>query len=142
METQTYKYRDYEIVVTHTPPFFQAAIYPTDQKLPQIDWQLEPIRSINVKGAEDEAKARINAALADLADAPKASTDRYIVKWSLGSEQRPSEPFSTEQEALSRVTELFVTYGAKLHVEIYLNNSPYLGFRRLSQWRKGMVSLG
>src|ERR1700719_3526337 len=73
METQTYKYRDYEIVVTHTPPFFQAAIYPTNQSFPQIDWQLEPIRSINVKGAEDEAKARINAGLADLADAPKAS---------------------------------------------------------------------
>ena len=73
METQTYKYRDYEIVVTHTPPFFQAAIYPTNQSFPQIDWHLEPIRSINVKGAEDEAKARINAGLADLADAPKAS---------------------------------------------------------------------
>lgn len=80
--------------------------------------------------------------VADLADARRTSIDRYIVKWSLGLEQRLFEPFATEQEALSRVTELFETHGAELHVEIYLNDTLYLGFRRLSQWRKGLVSLG
>jgi len=45
METHNYKYRGYEIQVTHTPPFWQAAVYPTEPSLPKIDWTLEPIRA-------------------------------------------------------------------------------------------------
>ena len=42
---------------------------------------------------------------------------------------------------LDRVRELFITHGDKLHVEIYQNDKPHYGFRLLSQWRKGLVSL-
>lgn len=67
--------------------------------------------------------------------------DRYTVKWSVGVDEYPFEPFSTQQEALGRVRELFVIHDQKLHVEIYLNDTVYLGFRTLSQWNKGLLSL-
>jgi hypothetical protein len=70
-----------------------------------------------------------------------AMSDRYIVKWSLAADQQPFEPFSTEPEALGRIRELFITHGQTLHVELYLNDTLYLGFRRLSQWNKGQLSL-
>jgi hypothetical protein len=70
------------------------------------------------------------------------SPDRYIVKWALGSENYPHEPHSTQQEALGRIKELFVAHGSKPHIELYLNDEPYLGFRALSQWHKGLLSLG
>jgi hypothetical protein len=70
-------------------------------------------------------------------------SERYLVKWSVGVDDYPTEPFSTVQEALGRVRELFIVHDQKLDVEIYLNdlNSPLYGFRRLSQWNKGIVSL-
>jgi hypothetical protein len=67
VETHSYNYRDYEIVVTHTPPYFQAAIYPTKPTLQTIDWELKPIRAANMQGAVELAKQRINIVLAQLA---------------------------------------------------------------------------
>lgn len=66
IETHSYHHRDYEIVVTHTPPFFQAAIYPTNPNLPLIDWETSPIRAANVMGAVELAKQRINITYAAL----------------------------------------------------------------------------
>ena len=51
METQNYKYRGYEIQITHTSPFWQAAIYPINPNLPKIDWTRDPIRVANVRVA-------------------------------------------------------------------------------------------
>jgi hypothetical protein len=48
--THSYDHRDYEIVVSQTPPYSQAAIYPTEPNLPPVDWQLVPIRAADVKG--------------------------------------------------------------------------------------------
>lgn len=64
METHNYKYRGYEIQVTHTPPFWQAAVYPIEPRLPKIDLTLEPIRAANVRETETLAKDRIDQALA------------------------------------------------------------------------------
>jgi hypothetical protein len=69
-------------------------------------------------------------------------TDRYIVKWSVGPDPYPPEPFSTEGESLGRAAELFAVHGQKLHVEIYLNDGLYLGFGTLNKWHKGLLSLG
>jgi hypothetical protein len=41
--THSYDHRDYEIVVSQTPQYSQAAIYPTEPNLPPVDWQLVPI---------------------------------------------------------------------------------------------------
>jgi hypothetical protein len=67
MKTQTYKYRGYEIQVTHTPPIWQAAIYPTEPKMPAVDWTLEPIRAANFRAAEIMAQRRIDAILGEIA---------------------------------------------------------------------------
>jgi hypothetical protein len=48
--THSYDHRDYEIVVSQTPPYSQAAIYLTQPNLPPVDRQLVPIRAANVKG--------------------------------------------------------------------------------------------
>jgi hypothetical protein len=64
------------------------------------------------------------------------------VKWSVGSDDYPQDVFSTEPEALGRVRELFLIHGQALHVEIYQDDTPYLGFRILSQWNQGKISLG
>jgi hypothetical protein len=37
--THSYGHRDYEIVVSQTPPYSQAEIYPTEPNLPPVDWQ-------------------------------------------------------------------------------------------------------
>jgi hypothetical protein len=66
IETHSYSYRDYEIVVAHTPPYFQAAIYPTNPHLPAVDWETAPIRAANVMGAVELAKQRINKTFAIL----------------------------------------------------------------------------
>ena len=66
--THSYDHRDYEIVVSQTPPYSQAAIYPTEPNLRPVDWQLVPIRASNVKGALDLAMRRINEAYARRAD--------------------------------------------------------------------------
>jgi hypothetical protein len=62
MEKQTYKYRSYEIQVTRTPPFWQAAIYPTKPSLPTVDWSIQPIRAVSARAAEREARRRIKEA--------------------------------------------------------------------------------
>ena len=69
--------------------------------------------------------------------------DRYLVKYSIGLDDGPIEPFSREQEALSRIRELFLEHAGNLHIELYLNtlHAPYLGFRRLSQWNAGRLAL-
>jgi hypothetical protein len=66
MRTQNYSYRDYEIQVTHTPPFWQAAIYAANPKLPTIDWALVPIRAANARAAEMLAQCRIEEVLGEL----------------------------------------------------------------------------
>jgi hypothetical protein len=66
IDTHSYKHRDYEIVVTHTPPYFQAAIYPTNPHLPHVNWETPPIRAANVMGAVELAKERINKIFAVL----------------------------------------------------------------------------
>ena len=71
--THSYDHRDYEIVVSQTPPYSQAAIYPTEPNLPPVDWQLVPIRAANVKGALDLAKRRINEAYTRRANQTAAS---------------------------------------------------------------------
>jgi hypothetical protein len=63
METQTYEFRGYEIQVTHKPPIWQAAIYPTKPGMLEIDWTSKPIEAANVRGAELLARDRINEAL-------------------------------------------------------------------------------
>jgi hypothetical protein len=68
VQTHSYEHRGYEIVVTHTPPFFQAAIYPGNPNLPKIDWAAVPIRAANVMGAVALAKERINEVLAKPTD--------------------------------------------------------------------------
>jgi hypothetical protein len=73
LKTQTLEHRNYEVVITHTPPYFQPAIYPTEPNLPPVDWQLVPIRAADVKGALDLAKRRINEAYARRADQAAAS---------------------------------------------------------------------
>ena len=59
METRNYKYRGYKIQVTHTPPFWQAAVYPIEPRLPKIDWTLEPIRAVNVRGQKHWRKVEL-----------------------------------------------------------------------------------
>ena len=71
--TYSYDHRDYEIVVSQTPQYSQAAIYPMEPNLPPVDWQLVPIRAVDVKGALDLAKRRINEAYARRADQAAAS---------------------------------------------------------------------
>ena len=66
IETQSYFHRDYEIVITHTPPYFQAAIYPANPHLPHVVWETPPIRAANVMGAVELAKQRINETFAIL----------------------------------------------------------------------------
>jgi hypothetical protein len=66
VETHSYLHREYEIVVSHTPPFFQAAIYPTNPQLPRIDWETAPMRAAHAMGALYLAKERINEAFRNL----------------------------------------------------------------------------
>ena len=42
METQSFEYRGYRIVVTHVSPFWQAAIHPIHRNLPTIDCTSAP----------------------------------------------------------------------------------------------------
>jgi hypothetical protein len=63
MDTKEYDHRDYKIVVTHKLPIFQAAIYPTKPGMVEIDWTTKPIEAGNIRGAELEARSRIDAAL-------------------------------------------------------------------------------
>jgi hypothetical protein len=63
VETQTFEYRGYKIVVTHSPPFWEAAIYPSHRHLPVVDCTSSPIRAVNERVAEGEAQRRINEAL-------------------------------------------------------------------------------
>ena len=64
VQTHSYTHRGYDITVTHTPPFFQAAIYATNRNLPEVDWKLEPIRAANLQAALELARQRINGVLA------------------------------------------------------------------------------
>ena len=66
IQTHSYEHRGYEIVVTHTAPYFQAAIYPKDQHLPHVGWEEPPIRAHNVMGAVTLAKGRIDSTFAAL----------------------------------------------------------------------------
>jgi hypothetical protein len=63
IEAPTFEYRGYRIVVTQAPPFWEAAIHPSDPSLPKVDWTSTPIRAVNEKVAEGEAQRRINEAL-------------------------------------------------------------------------------
>jgi len=63
MQTQTFEYRGYRIVVTNVPPFWEAAIHPSDPGLPKVDWTSAPIRAHNEQVAEGEAQRRINEVL-------------------------------------------------------------------------------
>jgi hypothetical protein len=63
IDPQSYYHRDYEIVVSHTPPYFQAAINPTRPDLPNIDLGLAPIRAVNVMSTVELAKQRIDQSL-------------------------------------------------------------------------------
>jgi hypothetical protein len=63
METQSFEYRGYRIVVTYVSPFWQAVIHPKHHNLPTIDCTSAPIRAVNEKVAEGEAQRRINEAL-------------------------------------------------------------------------------
>jgi hypothetical protein len=66
---------------------------------------------------------------------------RFLIKWSVGSDSRPIEMFSTLREALARLKELFITHGEELYPEIYENdlNRPLYGVRRLQQWNRGLL---
>jgi hypothetical protein len=61
--SQTFEYRGHNIVVTQAPPFWEAAIYPSDPSLPVVDWTSAPIRAVNEKVAEGESQRRIDEAL-------------------------------------------------------------------------------
>ena len=92
METQSFEYRGYRIVVTHVSPFWQAAIHPTHRNLPTIDCTSAPIRAVDEKVAEGEAQRRINEALGmpdligedhvrDGHDGRRSAAARSVVGW-------------------------------------------------------------
>ena len=61
-------------------------------------------------------------------------TNRFVVKALLGMEQLPSLPYSTDDEAMQAALGLFDEYGRDLLVEIYWNERPLYGVRRMAQF--------
>jgi hypothetical protein len=49
VEPYCYEHRDYKILITHTPPFFQAAICPQKPDLPEVDWQSDLNTAIHLQ---------------------------------------------------------------------------------------------
>ena len=64
IESQTYDYKGYRIVVMNKQPIFQAAIYPILMSLPLVNWTRPPIEAPNVRAAELLARQRIDKTLA------------------------------------------------------------------------------
>lgn len=62
------------------------------------------------------------------------NTGRFVVKARLRSEQLPFIPCSTDDEAMQAAFGLFDEYGRDLEVEIYWNELPLYGVRRMSQF--------
>jgi hypothetical protein len=63
MDTQEFYHRDYKIQLTHNPPVWQAAIYPTRPKQPSIDWTNRPIEAASVRPTLIAAMIRIDEVL-------------------------------------------------------------------------------
>lgn len=61
-------------------------------------------------------------------------TNRFVVKAWLHSEQLPFIPCSTDDEAMQAAFRLFDEYGRDLDVEIYWNERPLYGVRRMAQF--------
>jgi hypothetical protein len=61
-------------------------------------------------------------------------TSRFVVKVRVRSEQLPFVPCSTDDEAMQAAFRLFDEYGRHLEVEIYWNERPLYGVRRMSQF--------
>ncbi len=61
-------------------------------------------------------------------------TSRFVVKAKLRSEQLPFIPCSTDDEAMEAALRLFDEYGRDLEVEIYWNERPLYGVRRMAQF--------
>ena len=59
---------------------------------------------------------------------------RFVVKAWLRSEQLPFIPCSTDYEATQAAFRLFDEYGRDLEVEIYWNERPLYGVRRMAQF--------
>jgi hypothetical protein len=64
----------------------------------------------------------------------KRQTGRFVVKAWLRSEQLPFIPCSTDHEAMQATFRLFDEYGRDLQVEMYWNERPLYGVRRMSQF--------
>jgi|HubBroStandDraft_3_1064219.scaffolds.fasta_scaffold40732_2 hypothetical protein len=63
-----------------------------------------------------------------------SQTSRFVVKAWLCSEELPFIPCSTDDEAIQAAFRLFDEYGRDLEVEIYWNEWPLYGVRRMSQF--------
>jgi hypothetical protein len=64
MRTEQHFYREYEIQITHNPPGWQAAIYPTRKGLPRVDWEQLNIGAVDPAPALQLAKSTIDKTLA------------------------------------------------------------------------------
>ena len=66
-------------------------------------------------------------------------TGRLVVKAWFHSEQLPFIPCSTDDEAMRAAFRLFNEYGRDLEVEIYWNERPLYGVRRMSQFYAQLI---
>jgi len=72
----------------------------------------------------------------------EAAHDRFTVQWSTGLGEWPTRPFYSQGEALAFVKELFTAHGQDgVEINLFLNDAPYIGYRRLCQWDRGMLAL-
>jgi hypothetical protein len=119
----------------HAGIFYKAAQRKFDEG--DADGHLISIGNTDVEG-EDLPDVRGSWRAPLLSQAP----DRYIVKYSTGDGIWPMHPFQSSKEALAYVRELFDKHGEEgADVELYLNDGPLYGNRRLRQWYRGMVDL-
>jgi hypothetical protein len=65
MRTEQHLYREYEIQITHNPPQWQAAIYPTHKGLPVVAWEQMSIWAANQGPALQLAKSAVDKALSN-----------------------------------------------------------------------------
>ena len=60
MRTASESYKGYEIQVVHTPPIWQAQIYPESPQVPPLNRALAPIRCATKEEAFAQARRHID----------------------------------------------------------------------------------
>jgi hypothetical protein len=65
---------------------------------------------------------------------------RYMLQYAVGERTFPMEAFDDKAKLKTRISQLYDQYGRFLQPTVYRNGEPYLGHRRLAQWRDGLVS--